>query len=308
MSGKKKVDAVYESVYAPFLHNPKRSRLAVWESMYRRVLTELSVNRFKWVGLPASVDERFLEMTLFQQGMSIFYWDAEYERFMAVRGTATHPNVYDNPTRFTTIGVGQYQSKTLTPELAVPIFSNYMRVPDHDIVLLYATKLAQIERTIEINTRQMRMPYVVAASENQRLSMTNIMRQQEEGQPVIFTTPGLDMESIQVFPTNIEKDQVMNLQITKEKMWNECMTLLGIKNANQEKKERMVVDEVNANEDQVMSSRGVSLNARQHACDIINAKWGDDGMDIRVGWNDQAAASISDTVSTLLHLGIGGGE
>src|SRR5699024_5380892 len=83
-------DEVYNGIYAPFMNNPKRNRKVTLERMYLRVLTELSVNRFKWVGLPNTVDPRYLEMTLFYRALSLFYWDRDYGRDLAVQGTATN--------------------------------------------------------------------------------------------------------------------------------------------------------------------------------------------------------------------------
>lgn len=292
-------DNVYEGIYAPFMNNPKRNRKVTLERMYLRILTELSVNRFKWVGLPDTVDERFLEMTLYYNALSIFYFDKEYGRYMAVRGSATHPNMYDNPTQFNVMGQGTFKAKTLSAKGAVPIWSNYMRVPDHDIVHIYATKLAEIDRTIEINLQSMRFSHIVFVDENERQSYAQVIRQHREGQPVIFGTNSLDPGKIQAFNVGIDKDVILNLQISKGKIWNECMTLLGIKNANEDKRERMVVDEVNANEDQVASSRGVSLNARAQAAEQINVLF---DLDVSVGWNEQADASAAESVSTLKFL------
>ncbi len=289
-------DDVYDGIYSPFMNNPKRNRKVTLERMYLRILTELSVNRFKWVGLPDTVDERFLEMTLYYNGLSIFYFDKDYERYMAVRGSGSNPNVYDNPTRFNVLGQGAFKSKTISAKNAVPIWSNYTRVPDHDIVYIYATKLAEIDRTIEINLQSMRYSHIVFVDENERQSYMNVIRQHREGQPVIFGTNSLDPGKIQAFNVGIDKDVVLNLQISKGKIWNECMTLLGIKNANEDKRERMVVDEVNANEDQVASSRGVSLNARSMAADQINRLY---DLSVSVGWNEQADASAAEQVAAL---------
>jgi len=52
------------------------------------------------------------------------------------------------------------------------------------------------------------------------------------------------------------------------------MSLFGINNSNQDKKERLVADEVAANNDQVAVMRAINLNARQEACTKINRLFG----------------------------------
>jgi len=71
----------------------------------------------------------------------------------------------------------------------------------------------------------------------------------------------------------INPDSLEKLHILRTRKWNECMTLLGIDNANQDKKERLVASEVDANDGQIQSSAGVALNARQHAAEEINRRW-----------------------------------
>lgn len=273
----KKRDLVYDNFYAPyangFKNNPTNNQQSLTERMYMRVLTELSVNRFKWEGLPNSIDERFLELTLFRNALSVFYFDVNFDRFLALRASgAGAPNMYDNPTSFQVTGNSQV-NKRLSGRDCVPIWSNFLRTPDLDIVLLYSKKLATLDRTIEINSKNLRKSKLVIADENQRLSWQNINRQIDEGVEVIYGSSALDATQAQVFDFGADPQGVLNLMIVKSKMWNECMTLLGINNANQDKKERLVADEVSANDDQVFATRAISLNARRMACEQINAKY-----------------------------------
>jgi hypothetical protein len=101
------------------------------------------------------------------------------------------------------------------------------------------------------------------------------MRQIAEGQDVIFGTDALDMGgTVEVLDLGIDPMNLPNLMIARSKLWNECMGLLGINNANQDKKERLVAAEVGANDDQVQASRNVALNARQTAAAQISKLYG----------------------------------
>lgn len=52
------------------------------------------------------------------------------------------------------------------------------------------------------------------------------------------------------------------------------MTFLGIENANMDKKERLVSDEVNANNQQVIASRNIWLSERKKSIEELNKKFG----------------------------------
>src|SRR6185312_950112 len=187
----------------PFAYNPVNVETAQLQSMYIRVLQELSANRFKWDGMPPTIDERFLELELMRSGLVVFYYAKEYRRYLALKATGFGKNnMYDNPTSFHVTGGGHIQ-KTLKPTECVPIYSNYLRVPDMDIVQIYARKLAQIDRTIEINSTNMRQSKIIVSTESERLSMVNIAKQIDEGQPNIYTTRALDTENIKALDLSV---------------------------------------------------------------------------------------------------------
>lgn len=254
-----------------FANNPANNREAVMERMYFRILSELAANRFKWEGLPDEIDVRFMEVTLLYRALSVFYFDTEYDKYFALQGApANQVNMLQNPTAFVVVG-NDFVSKTLSYKKCVPIWANYMRTPDLDIISIYAHKLANVDRTVEINVANARQNKVVAASDNQRLSMVNINRQIDEGQNLIQVNGAIqDMAFIQALDLGINPDLLDKVHILRTRLWNECMGLLGIDNANQDKKERLVSAEVDANDDQTANMRYVNLNARRKAADDIN--------------------------------------
>ena len=269
-----------------FMSNPGTARKSIIERMYQRILTELATNRFKWTGLPEEIDPRFVESTLFYQALSIFFWNKDYDKYMALRGGAQgFLNYQNNPTGFVVVG-NNFVSKTLSAKECVPIWANYMRIPDHDIVTIYSTKLAEIDRTIEINSKNARRNKIVSASQDTMLSMSNMNRQLDEGQEVLFWKGQIpDGSLIQALDLGINPDSLEKLHILRTRLWSECMGLLGIDNANQDKKERLVAAEVDANNDQTSMMRYVNLNARRQAAEQINRMY---GLNVEVEYHTDA--------------------
>lgn len=295
---KKNPDYV-RSIYDQFRSNPARNRKAIQERMYLRIFTEIACARFNWVGLPDSVDVRFLELTLFNRALSVFYFDKQFDRYMALQASGTGKiNMYDNPTSYTVIG-NTMVNKTLKGADCVPIWANFLRMPDWDIASIYATKIAEIDRTIEIDLLAMRHPYVLIADDNQKHSVLNAFRQVQEGQPVIVGTNALGEmleNQFKLLDMKIDPQVVPNLQVAKTKIWNEAMTFLGINNANQEKRERLVASEVAANNSQVLMARNVALDARRTAAELINKRY---DLDVSVHWNVDIDNVVAErTIST----------
>lgn len=248
----------------------------ITERMYFRVISELALNRFAWDNLPEGVTSRFIELTLLTQGLCVFYFDPRYDRFMALRATGSGPvNMYDNPTEFRVYGNGTHVPVTLNPRECVPIWCNMMRVPDMDIVQVFSGKLASIDRTIDINLMQQRRPFIASVPESKRLTIINALKSIADGDMAVLGNDTFDMTTeIKTFDTQINPQLVPNTQLSKQKIWNECLTLLGINNANQDKRERLVADEVQANNEHVEAARYSGLVARQEACDAINSMFG----------------------------------
>lgn len=305
-----KLDAVSVGFYESFVkgnsfrRNLPADRLAALERMYMRQLIELSANRFKWEGLPEDIDPRFLEMELTMRGRIIFMRHPKHpEKLVALRGDPLGNWDYqDNATEYSYIG-NDILSGTVSADDCVPIWSNYHRIPDLDTIMIYATKIAQADRTVEINAMSARLTKIIAAEENRKLSMANISQQIEQGNPVIYVTKGFDPSAVTVLDLGVHPEGIVSMQTVKTKMWAEAMTYLGINNANQDKKERLVSAEVGANDEQVNTFRNIALNAREHAVEKINEKF---NLNISVSFKNEADNEVYETTVERLEAENGG--
>ena len=283
-------DYVQNSIYKPFAGNVALDTKAQLSNLYMRKITELAMNRFKWEGLPENIDPRFIEYTLYMNALAIFFKHPDYGQFMVWRGSMHGWVDYqDNPVQYLAVGNLMDQSRTLDADKCVPIWSNYMRMPDWDITQYYSGLLSEFEMSIKQTVINSRHPVVLMTDSagRTRLSLENIYREMNEGQMVIGTYDGglekTISESITAVDLGIKTTDIGELQIGKTRAFNECMTFFGIDNANQDKKERLVADEVDANNSQIIQFRNTALNARERACDLINEMF---GLTISVEWNE----------------------
>lgn len=266
-----------------FRSNLPVSRFDVVERFYINTLTRWSLARFEWENLPETIDPRFLESALHHEGMLVFYYDDRFARFLAVRATTNgNINVYDNPTQFVTINRASYSSVRLSSKDCVPIWNNDMRTTSQELVYVYARRLADLDVSLDINARTMRHNKIVTCEDSQRLTYMNLLRKVDEGQPVIFGTDTLDLNALNVLDVSTNPDNMEALRLEKNQVWNECMTMLGITNANTDKKERLVSDEATASNGQVIIARNAAIKSRKLACEQINNMF---GLNINVRWS-----------------------
>lgn len=239
---------------------------------YNRLL-ELAINMYEWKNLPDTVDERFLELTLFSDGMAVFFQDDGGLGYLCLQCMiGGELDVYRIPIDRTAYATNGYQMR-LNNQNSVIIFNNYTHTNSMLDVEMYARRLYEIERTIDVNVKAQKTPLVIRATENQRLTLKNMYMQYDGNEPFIFGDKNLDMDGIKVLKTDAPY-VADKLNILKRQIWNEALTYLGIENSNTEKKERLVSDEVTTNLGGVEAQRFCRLNARRQAAKAINEMFG----------------------------------
>ena len=248
-----------------------RRNNATYIQYYNR-LTELSISMFEWKNLPETVDERFMELALFSKGMAVFFKD-EVLGFLALRTTISGEfNVYRIPVRRRAFADNGY-NKELTIDDSVIIYNNMIHTNSMLDVRVFAEKLADLDRTIQVNARAQKTPVLIKCSENERLTMTNLYKEYDGNAPVIYGDKNLNANGLTVLKTDAPyvADKLYQL---KTQIWNEALTYLGISNINSVKKERMITDEVTRNQGGVVASRYSRLESRRQACEKINEMFG----------------------------------
>ena len=235
---------------------------------YYNRLTELSISMFEWKNLPDTVDPRFLEQTLFSDGQAVFFYDEDIGYLALQNILGGKLNVYRVPIERRAYAVNGYQ-KVLSDKDSVIIYNNYLHSNSRLDVEMFARRLYNLDRAIDVNANAQKTPVLIQCDETQRLTMVNLYKKFDGNEPVIFGDKNLNPNNVKVLKTDAPyvADKLYQL---KTQIWNEALTYLGISNINITKKERLITDEVTRNQGGTIASRYSRLEARREACKAIN--------------------------------------
>ena len=244
--------------------------------LYLDQIFEIAIARYKWNGLPNTIDERFLELTLCGKNGAVLFFKDENIGHLALPCTMSGRfNVYNIPIQRRAYAVNGYQA-TRDDTNSVIIYSNQLHngMSVYNRLVQYAKDLYLIDSIIMVNVNAQKTPLMLLADEKQMLTLKNLYMKYDGNQPFIFGDRNdLNPNSIQALVTGAPyvADKLYEL---KQNIWNEVLTFLGVPNVQMNKKERLITDEVNRGLGGVFASRYSGLLSRRQACEQINEMFG----------------------------------
>lgn len=271
---------------------------------YLRRLMELSMSMFEWKNLPRTVDPRYIELRLFETGSVVFFKDDVLGELCLDCIQQGNFDVYGNPiTRRAYSCYNNYQ-KVLNDKDSVIIWNNYLRTNSVTDIQLYAKRLWDLDRSVDVNAKAQKTPLLIQCNEKQRLAMKNLYMQYDGNTPVIFADNNIDINGVKVVSTQAPyvADKLYQL---KNQIWNEALTYLGISNLNINKSERLITNEVSSSQGSTISSRYSRLESRRQAVEKINEMF---GLDIEVNYREDFQNIDLDMPNGTDTLGGDGGE
>ena len=156
-----------------------------------------------------------------------------------------------------------------------------------DIVNYYADMLALSAEAAGINLLNTHVAYMFGAgNKNAAESIKKLYDRVAEGEPLVVADKALlDDEgelNLQLFQNDVSKTYIVDkLLLDMEKLTNMFRTSIGLNNANTEKRERLLVDEVNANNQAIYSKVELWLDQLKRSCEKVRNMF---GININVDW------------------------
>ena len=257
-------------------------------------LRKIALSIFEWNNLPSSMNERKLEMDLFDKGIAALLKDEQYGFINTSCASSGDLNIYGLPTRLNcysfeyqtmrklytgSLGLSEAQKKVRENQECILVMNNWDLLPTSTTLELYAYKLYEADMSALVNIKAQKTPVMILINENQKLAMENLYSQYDGNKPFIFgDKDSLSPDQIKALRT--EAPFVADkIQEYKNTIWNEALQFLGINNIMIEKKERLITDEASSNNEVVNLNLQSFLIPRLEACKQFNEKFGLTGTD-----------------------------
>lgn len=235
-------------------------------------MRNLCLSLYEWDGLPESCDARHLEKVLFYSGLAGFAEDKKIGWVSLAALPSKRINMYDVALGYTLDGVGYH--KYYDKDSVILCRNNLTRTPTVWAVEQYAQRIANAFRTIDINIDAQKTPVLIVCDEKQKLTMRNVYMQYAGGYPVIYGDKlGFSPDSVRVLTTDAPylADKLMD---HVNALWGDFLTYIGINSVGTEKRERLISDEVNANNEHISLAASTGLLTRQEAAEKLSAACG----------------------------------
>lgn len=264
--------------------------------MYKRQYVSLAENVFnikKLNEVAPYMDYSYVNHELVYKGCIAFFMD-EYLGLLALPFVNMGKlDLYGRPIDIQVIGRNGYHRELKYGEYVIMWDNRSKQALIYDI-LQYAERIAQIQRTMDINIAQQRTPRIWKTKTENKKTINDLINGVSSNNEIITTYDNLELDdtTIVLSPAPFVADKLAE---QKDKIWNEFLRLIGIANSSFQKKERNIRDEVFISQAGTIASRFTRFNSRVDAIDKINKKW---NLDLEVEYYDGLPTTLKEEDDT----------
>ena len=241
--------------------------------MYREEMLTLAENVFEFKNLPEYIDVSYLNKTLLRNGSIAFFMDEVLGLIALPYDVIGNFDIYGRPiTIMCRAANGTYYKKLNRGEFVI-MYDNNGRHPLYLDICQMAERIALSKRTIDVNIVQQRTPRIWKTSQDKKRTLQDMLSNIDGMEENIATYESIDIDDMNVVlaPAPYVADKI-DMHLDKE--WAEFYRLIGVANLIEQKKERMIRDEMSASQGGTIASRFSRFEPRKRAIDEINKKFG----------------------------------
>lgn len=250
--------------------------------MYREEMLTLAENVFEFKNLPEFIDVSYLNKTLLRNGSIAFFKDEILGLIALPYDVIGNFDIYGRPIEIMARAANGTYYKKLTRDEFVIMYDNNGKYPIFLDICQMAERIALSKRTIDVNIVQQRTPRIWKTSQDKKRTLSDMLANIDGMEENIATYESIDIDDMNVVlaPAPFVADKI-DLHLDKE--WAEFYRLIGVANLVEQKKERMIRDEMSASQGGTIASRFSRFEPRKRAIDEINKKF---GTNIEVSYYD----------------------
>ena len=234
----------------------------------------LSLNMFRWEGLPQTIESRHIENSLFNYGLCLIVNDDDLGFISVPCNYGAYMNVNNVPTEVITCGfnyIKTFDYIRKDKNKCQLILNNDLAIGNEQYIFDYAQRMFEVENCIRVNINQQKFPWFVNTTPNNKKTMETMFEKVLNGEPYILGSKD-QIGNVEVLTLNTPYI-ADKLNAYKYELEREVLSFHGLNN-NFEKKERLLVDEVNSNNDFIDRNVELMYRQRQLACESLNKKFG----------------------------------
>lgn len=249
--------------------------------MYLRQLLTLAENVFEFENLPEFIDVAYLNKQLLRKGSVAFFKDEVMGVIALPYTNMGKLDVYGRPTIIQVIARNGY-TRTLKQGEFVIMYDNNGRYPLLMDIYQNAERIALCKRVIDINIAQQRTPRVWLTNSDKKRTVEELVNEIDGNVERVIAYDNINIDDLQAVcePAPFVADKI-DMHLDKE--WAEFFRLIGIANLMEQKRERVIQDEMTASMGGTIASRYSRFEPRKRAIEEINKKW---KLDIKVRYYD----------------------
>lgn len=253
---------------------------------FKRYLLKRAISVFEFK-LPKLWNANYFLYTLFMNGF-ISVLNVEPYGVICQQCGLMGYNLYYNPTQITVSNpnITGIINRTIGSDCAViqlqPDYAGVM-----DIVEYFSAKLALLSEALDMNMLNSKLAYLFyATNKREAESFKKLFDNVMSGEPAVIVDTALkpdDGDVIKAFANNLKQNYITpDMLADMRTLLNEFDSMVGLPNANTQKRERMITDEVQANDIETKSLSALWLETVKTGMDVANSLF--PGLDLNVDW------------------------